>query len=398
MTRLERVLIRLLSLLVVLASPVSALADDYVIGCGDTLEVSVLNVPALRHRGVVGPEGKVMIPGIGAIDADGLTVVQLGDNLEKAIVAKNLIRDPTVAIDVVEYRPVYVSGEVARPGAYTYRPNMTVQQAVVEAGGYGPLIESRGVSAMLEVINLRTDTRTIAVDLTRQQLKAARLAGELDDLSDMRVGEVLPDIDPATAAGLMKTERDQFVSDKDDQQRRKTYYEHMIQSTTKLIGFLTDAADQLSQAMTKQTADIERALDLQRRGVATIARTEDEQRAIVLLRNQMLDVRARSQQAYNDLENYTRDLNAYQTERRARVLQELTAASSEEARLRLQLAGARDKLRVAGGIGFRQAPVPKVMVSRGAGKQWKRFEADQNSVIMPGDVVEITIPQQQSLG
>ncbi|MFP3700966.1 polysaccharide export protein UppC, partial [Burkholderia sp. SIMBA_013] len=58
-----------------------------------------------------------------------------------AIAAKlrqGYLRDPDVTIEIDRYRPVFVMGEVGRPGQYSYVPGMTVQNAIAIAGGFTP--------------------------------------------------------------------------------------------------------------------------------------------------------------------------------------------------------------------------------------------------------------------
>ena len=48
----------------------------------------------------------------------------------------NLVRNPSVAVEIIAYRPIYVLGEVNKPGQYPYQPGMTVVTAVAVAGGF----------------------------------------------------------------------------------------------------------------------------------------------------------------------------------------------------------------------------------------------------------------------
>lgn len=48
----------------------------------------------------------------------------------------NLVHTPSVAVEVIAYRPIYVLGEVNKPGQYSYQPGMTVVTAVAVAGGF----------------------------------------------------------------------------------------------------------------------------------------------------------------------------------------------------------------------------------------------------------------------
>jgi polysaccharide export outer membrane protein len=70
------------------------------------------------------------------VHAAGLTPAALGDSISHALKERHLLRDPSVAIEVVAYRPVFILGEVAKPGQYPYQPGMSVLTAVAVAGGF----------------------------------------------------------------------------------------------------------------------------------------------------------------------------------------------------------------------------------------------------------------------
>src|SRR3546814_18555875 len=54
----------------------------------------------------------------------------------KILLDQQILRSPSVNVQVTKYRPFYIMGEVAKPGEYPYRPGMTVLTAVSTAGGY----------------------------------------------------------------------------------------------------------------------------------------------------------------------------------------------------------------------------------------------------------------------
>jgi polysaccharide export outer membrane protein len=59
--------------------------------------------------------------------------------MESAIAAKlrqGFLRDPDVSVQVDQYRPVFIMGEVGSAGQYAYVPGMTVQTAIASAGGF----------------------------------------------------------------------------------------------------------------------------------------------------------------------------------------------------------------------------------------------------------------------
>jgi polysaccharide export outer membrane protein len=53
-----------------------------------------------------------------------------------ALKSRELIKTPSVAVEISQYRPIFVLGEVSRPGSYAYQPDMTVLTAVALAGGF----------------------------------------------------------------------------------------------------------------------------------------------------------------------------------------------------------------------------------------------------------------------
>src|SRR3546814_5503682 len=58
------------------------------------------------------------------------------DQITKILLDQQILRSPSVNVQVTKYRPFYIMGEVAKPGEYPYRPGMTVLTAVSTAGGY----------------------------------------------------------------------------------------------------------------------------------------------------------------------------------------------------------------------------------------------------------------------
>jgi polysaccharide biosynthesis/export protein len=109
---------------------------DYVIGAADNLDISVWKDPDLSTRGVpVRPDGKIALPLLGDIAAQGLTPSQLATNITEKL--RKYMSDPRVNVSVsaVNSRRYYVLGEVIHTGAFPLVNNMTVLQALSTAGG-----------------------------------------------------------------------------------------------------------------------------------------------------------------------------------------------------------------------------------------------------------------------
>ena len=73
---------------------------------------------------------------IGQVPAAGLTADQLQAAIEEKLKAGRYLTQPHASVAVLEYRPFYILGEVAKPGSYPYASGMRVLSAVAAAQGY----------------------------------------------------------------------------------------------------------------------------------------------------------------------------------------------------------------------------------------------------------------------
>ena len=108
---------------------------SYRLGSGDRVRVSVFRHEDLSGEFALDGAGNFAMPLIGEINAYGLTTREL----EERIVAKmreGYLVDPQVSVEVLNYRPFYILGEVKSPGSYPFQNNMTVLNAVALAGGF----------------------------------------------------------------------------------------------------------------------------------------------------------------------------------------------------------------------------------------------------------------------
>jgi polysaccharide biosynthesis/export protein len=110
--------------------------SEYIVQAGDTLDIKFYYHPDHDQQNlVVRPDGKLLLPLIGDIQAVGLTPEQLAEHIAQRY--SFTLREPKVAVDVntVNTGQVYVGGEVLRPGVIKLKPKMNLIQAVFEAGG-----------------------------------------------------------------------------------------------------------------------------------------------------------------------------------------------------------------------------------------------------------------------
>ncbi len=108
---------------------------SYHLGAGDKIRVAVFGEEDLGGTFSISGEGKVSLPLIGDVVAAGLTGPELQAKLETAY-KQGYLKDPKVNIEVMNFRPFYILGEVKQPGEYPYDNNMTVIKAVALAQGF----------------------------------------------------------------------------------------------------------------------------------------------------------------------------------------------------------------------------------------------------------------------
>lgn len=144
-SRLERLRFRgaafALCLIAALAPAPSGAAEtaadsvDYVLGHGDRIRITVFGHDDLTGEFQLSETGTISLPLAGVLDFNGVTPGEAERIVIDALKPDYLV-DPRVSIQVLEYRPFYIIGEVNNPGAYPYVNGMTVIEAVALGGGF----------------------------------------------------------------------------------------------------------------------------------------------------------------------------------------------------------------------------------------------------------------------
>ncbi len=111
-------------------------AGAYRLGGGDQVRVITFGSEQLSGQFHVDDQGQVAMPLVGDIQAGGLTSTQFAAKLEGTLSSRKFLKDPKVSVEVLAYRPIFVLGEVTKPGQYNYSPGMTMLTAVAVAGGF----------------------------------------------------------------------------------------------------------------------------------------------------------------------------------------------------------------------------------------------------------------------
>ena len=137
-------------------APVSAMVDstaqksatddpNYIIGAQDVLDVSVWKEPELSREIPVRPDGKISLPLLNDVMAAGLTPEELAAQLTTSLNKYMTNPQVTVIVTQINSKRIYILGEVARAGSYMLLPEMTVLQALSNAGGFTPYANLKNI-------------------------------------------------------------------------------------------------------------------------------------------------------------------------------------------------------------------------------------------------------------
>lgn len=115
---------------------IAANSDSYIIGAEDVLNIYVWKEESMTKTVPVRIDGKISLPLVDDIQAEGLTPLKLKNVITEKL--KNFIDNPTVTITVMEANSykIYVSGEVKNPGVMRIRSQTTLLKTIISVGGF----------------------------------------------------------------------------------------------------------------------------------------------------------------------------------------------------------------------------------------------------------------------
>jgi len=226
---------------------------EYRVNVGDILEVAVAGVPELRHRAAVQMDGNISLPLVGVIPVAGLPLSQIRAQIRVALASKVfrqrtsegreivIVIDPDEVTTVVaEYRPIYVNGDVSKPGEYPYRPATTARQVIAVAGGYD-IMHIRMNNPYLESADLRSEYASLWTEFAKEQAHMWRIKNELGDGSQISP-RVLRDVPIAQSAisEIVNAETEYLKTKQSDYQREKAFLQRGVRQGDDEVGVLSE--------------------------------------------------------------------------------------------------------------------------------------------------------------
>lgn len=167
-------------------------AADYRLAPGDRLTVLVYDQPQLSGQFMIDGGGGVLLPLAGAVSLSGLTLAEAQKLIQDRF-ADGILVQPAVSVRITEYRPIFVTGSVRKPGTYSFMIGQSVKAAIAAAGGEGEPMEPNLNAAASDYITAEQRVRQLQADHSVLLMRKARLEAQRDG-QDSFVMPILADL------------------------------------------------------------------------------------------------------------------------------------------------------------------------------------------------------------
>jgi len=392
-------------------------AQAYLLGPKDRLNIKVFEVRTstgeifnwepLTGEFLVGPEGDIAMPLLGRILAAGRTADQLSQTISERMKSRiGLVSPPVVAVEIAEYRPFFIVGDVKNAGAFPFQPGLTVLQALGLAGGLARLEDAGLLRLRREALRLEGEAKLLQGQIRTLLARRARLNAELvpgdnEDIAWPPALERIKDNPPIQT--LLEQERKIFNARRNALKTEISALENLKDT---LEGEITSLGGQLEAQKKEQEVvkkDLANIASLVEKGLAASPRRTALERTIAELEGERLKLQTALLKAKQEL-GRTAILavdarNTYEKEVTASLRQ--TEAELEDARQRYATAKNvfRETRPLAAGAfttnaGSRSNDADYIIVRMKDGKP-ATIPAQEQTFVAPGDTIKVILPEPQ---
>ena len=379
---------------------------QYRLNVGDVLELSVRGFPELRQKAIVEMDGEVALPLAGRVRVMGMPIADAQAVVKELVISRPLQqRSPDgretyvalaaddVNVTIAEFRPVYVSGDVGKPGELPYRPGMSVL-----AGGVD-IMRYRLVNPFTESADFKGLHESLWTEATRLRVRLARLDAEIDgktqlgaiDTSDIPLPRDFVD-------GIIKSEAETLRRRRDDYEKEKKHILALVtqyKAKVTTLSQLTSAEEEGSQADTKE---YEQMLEFNRRGTVPLSRLMEIRRIQLTSSTRLLQTRVQLDQANRDLSDAERNLDRFDNNYRLTLVNDKQDQVVAYGALQARISANADKLQHTSLLKSRlvRGPGAKVTIQifRSLIDQKLEIAGNEDTPLLPGDTVEISLQNE----
>lgn len=358
-------------------------AEPYRLAAGDTLEITLLENTQVNGAYRIDVDGTVSVPGVGVISAAGKDVRTFEADLIAQ--AATSIVDPSIAVQIIAYRPFFVFGDVQQSGQFEYVPGLTAMKAVAIAGGFGRQIDTDDVSREIAASPARRSLVEARIGSFAAEVRLARLQAERD-MSDAfsftLENATAPEQSIIDAAEqLFITRQEAFLT------RREKLEQELVARGEEIDGFEAQLALQ-DGVLANSREELRQILEMRERGLTSNAQVNDITRLEQSVRAQILQISTLKRQAEVGKAAVERELAEYIAGRNLSIDQELRALEESLQQFAARIVEDSATLTRLGssqpssGIG---APIYRLELFKEGADQGEATQ--MNAAILPGDTL-----------
>ncbi|MBY5612778.1 polysaccharide biosynthesis/export family protein [Rhizobium leguminosarum] len=349
---------------------------------------------ALGGEYTISDEGAVFLPFLGSVSVGNRDNTSLTNEIAKRLQEKiGLVQPPAVTIEILEYPPIYVVGDVTTPGQYKFRSGLTVLQSLAMSGG-----PFRATSLQQsQTIKLAGELRDVDHSLLRSTGKLARLRAEMTGAKEITFDQTLG-VDQQYAAGIYNEERVIFqarANALDRQSKALTELRDLLNSEVGMLGEKVQGAEDNIKSIEDQLTSVKTLVS---KGLTVSSRQLDLERLLTTYRSNRLDLVTAIMRGRQAISETTRNLEGLYDTRRSEVASELQSeqASLDQLKLKREMTQKLllDDLAAGGSSNITDEALPLTFtVSRRSEGQIRQFQASETTALIPGDVVRVVRPR-----
>ena len=382
-----KLLVRLGLLAALIRAAVAPALAEYLLRPGDVVEMSVSGAPDFHRRTMINDDGKVSFPLLGEIGAADLSVSQLRARMQEALAAQKAFDNPDVTVEIFEYRPVYVNGDVLHPGQVTYRPGLTVRQAVAVVGGFG---RERSEGRMIE---LQYKYDRAALDFAKYDLQANSFEVELGRGNNQDNPQAFAGVDPSAVKAMAAAEEEGRAARQQAFDAKRTFLNLALKLSSRRIETLESQLENEQKGADLDAAEVVTVDGLFHKGVVPASRLTEVRRSSLLSSSRALQMRIALDDAKRDTSELQSKLSGLDHERNVQLLADLEKANSNMRNAALDMQGARRELSLEGDV----SRGVQISIFRNRSDGAHGAIADEDAELLPGDTLEITtIPRDNA--
>lgn len=348
---------------------------------------------AVTGEYTVGPAGTLSLPLIGEVQASGKTTGEIAELVASSLQQKLGLPDrPEASVELAQFRPFYVTGDVRTPGEYPYVPNLTVLKAMSIAGGDRRASEGGG-RVEKDLLNARGGYDVLADAQVRLAVKLARIEAELAEREDI---EVPPEhADNPLVPSILADEQAIMAA----RQRTLALQLEALDDLKELLQSEIVSLEQKVKTQTRQRDLAQEELadlgSLAQEGLVVNTRVLGTERSVADMEGKLLDLETAILRAKQEISKTSQEATELSSTMRSDLAierQQVEAALNETAlKLRTQrnlIAEAVSYASGSPGMGEIDAPLVLTIVREADGKT-ERISASEDTAILPGDVLQV---------